>query len=217
MHAAVNTTALSLYLASVVAGARGRRRGGKALDLAGAGVLPGGGYLGGHLCFVFGVDVNRTAWEQRPSQWTPVLADTELADRELCRPTRAACRSCCTGQTERCMPRPALALTWAARCRRTQSAMAASRAHGPAARSGSPTAASCAARPARQSPATRRASRRAYRGPRLRIGVADLCHRRGSSPKTPFCAPRTDPTEEAVPLQNGGYALILSYASGYRK
>jgi hypothetical protein len=74
-------------------------------------------------------------------------------------PTRAAYRSCCTGQTERCMPRPAPALTWAARCRRTQSAMAASPAHGPAAPSGSPTAASCAARPARQSPATRRASR----------------------------------------------------------
>src|SRR4029077_10597446 len=34
-------------------------------------------------------------------------------------------------------------------------------AHSPAAPSGSPTAASCAARPARQSPATRRASRTA--------------------------------------------------------
>jgi hypothetical protein len=43
VHAAVNTTALSLYLASVVAGARGRRRGGKTLGLAGLGVLPGGG------------------------------------------------------------------------------------------------------------------------------------------------------------------------------
>jgi nitrite reductase/ring-hydroxylating ferredoxin subunit len=85
VHAAVNTTALSLYLASVVAGAQGRRRGGKALGLAGLGVLLGGGYLGGHLCFVLGVDVNRTAWEQRPSQWTPVLVDTELADGELCR------------------------------------------------------------------------------------------------------------------------------------
>ena len=29
-----------------------------------------------------GVDVNRTAWEQRPDQWTPVVADTELADGE---------------------------------------------------------------------------------------------------------------------------------------
>jgi nitrite reductase/ring-hydroxylating ferredoxin subunit len=79
-HAALNTTALSLYLASLVARARGRRRGGKVLGLAGLGVLTGGAYLGGHLSFGMGVDVNRTAWEQRPAQWTPVLADTELAD-----------------------------------------------------------------------------------------------------------------------------------------
>ena len=84
MHAAVNTTALSLYLASVVAGARGRRRGGKALGLEGGGAA-GRRVPGRHLCFVLGVGVNRTAWEQRPSQRTPVLADTELADRELCR------------------------------------------------------------------------------------------------------------------------------------
>jgi hypothetical protein len=37
VHATVNTTALSLYLASVIARARGRRRGGKALALAGLG------------------------------------------------------------------------------------------------------------------------------------------------------------------------------------
>lgn len=82
VHATLNTTALSLYLASLVARARGRRGGGKALALAGLGVLLGGAYLGGHLSFVMGVDVNRTAWEQRPDQWTPVLADTELADGE---------------------------------------------------------------------------------------------------------------------------------------
>jgi hypothetical protein len=51
VHATVNTTALSLYLASLVARARGRRRGGKALGLAGLGVLTGGAYLGGHLSF----------------------------------------------------------------------------------------------------------------------------------------------------------------------
>ncbi|HEX4661642.1 MAG TPA: hypothetical protein VH307_29960 [Streptosporangiaceae bacterium] len=62
----MNTRALSLYLASVVARARGRRRGGQALGQAGLGVLLGGGYLGGHLCFVLGVEVKRTAWEQRP-------------------------------------------------------------------------------------------------------------------------------------------------------
>jgi len=80
VHATPNTTALSLYLASLVARARGRRRAGQALSLAGLGVLTGGAYLGGHLSFGMGVNVNRTAWEQRPDQWTPVLADSELAD-----------------------------------------------------------------------------------------------------------------------------------------
>jgi hypothetical protein len=37
VHATVNTTARSLYLASVIARARGRRRGGQALALAGLG------------------------------------------------------------------------------------------------------------------------------------------------------------------------------------
>jgi len=46
------------------------------------------------------VDVNRTAWEQRPDQWTPVLADTELADGEHRKADAAACRSCCTGPRE---------------------------------------------------------------------------------------------------------------------
>ena len=64
----------------LVARARARRRGGKALALAGLGVLLGGADLGGHLPFGIGVNINRTAWEQPPQQWTPVLADTELAD-----------------------------------------------------------------------------------------------------------------------------------------
>jgi nitrite reductase/ring-hydroxylating ferredoxin subunit len=85
VHAALNTTALSLYVASLVARARGRRRGGKVLGLAGLGVLTGGAYLGGHLSFGMGVDVNRTAWEQRPHEWTPVLADAELAAGQLCK------------------------------------------------------------------------------------------------------------------------------------
>jgi nitrite reductase/ring-hydroxylating ferredoxin subunit/uncharacterized membrane protein len=79
VHAALNTTALSLYLASLLARARGNRRRGKTLGLAGLGMLAAGGYLGGHLTFVRGVNVNRTAFEQRPAGWTPVLADAELA------------------------------------------------------------------------------------------------------------------------------------------
>ena len=82
VHAALNTTAVSLHLASLIARARGRRRAGQALALAGLGALTGGAYLGGHLSFALGTDVNRTAWEQRPDQWTPVLAATDLPDGE---------------------------------------------------------------------------------------------------------------------------------------
>jgi nitrite reductase/ring-hydroxylating ferredoxin subunit len=211
VHAAVNTTALSLYLASAAAGARGRRRGGKALGLAGLGVLPGGGYLGGHLCFVLGVDVNRTAWEQRPSQWTPVLADTELADGELCR-ADAGGVPVLLYRTDRTVYAPASTCThmggplqedtisdgcvtcpWPGTFRFADGSLVRSHA-----RALLPDA----------------HPERAHRGPRLHISVADLSHRRGSSQKTPFCAPRTDPTEEAVPLQNGGYLRGVAMAFG---
>ena len=70
VHALAMTTALSLYVASAAARAQGRRRRGKALGLAGLGVLLAGGYLGGHLRFVHGVNVNRTACDDRPQEWT---------------------------------------------------------------------------------------------------------------------------------------------------
>ena len=65
-------------------------------------------------------------------------------------------------------------LTWAARWRRAPSATAASSAHGTAAPSGSPTAPSCAARPARRSPLPDAHPGRAHRGPRHHITVAYL-------------------------------------------
>jgi nitrite reductase/ring-hydroxylating ferredoxin subunit/uncharacterized membrane protein len=80
VHATANTVALSLYLASLLARGRGSRRAGKMLGFSGLGVLLVGGYLGGHLSYVKGVNVNRTAWEEGPREWVPTLADTELAD-----------------------------------------------------------------------------------------------------------------------------------------
>jgi nitrite reductase/ring-hydroxylating ferredoxin subunit/uncharacterized membrane protein len=82
VHAAANSAALSLYAASAVARARGRRGKGKALGFAGLGLMAVGGYLGGHLSFANGVNVNRTAFEHEPEEWTPVLAEGELADGE---------------------------------------------------------------------------------------------------------------------------------------
>jgi len=54
VHAAVNTTALSLYTASLLSRAHGKRARGKVLGLAGFAVLLAGSYLGGHLAFVRG-------------------------------------------------------------------------------------------------------------------------------------------------------------------
>ncbi|MEV5829152.1 Rieske (2Fe-2S) protein [Spirillospora sp. NPDC052242] len=80
VHAMANSTALSLFVASMVMRGRGNRRAGRALGYAGAGVLGIGGYLGGHLSFVQGVNVNRTAWQQDPEAWTPLLDDADLAE-----------------------------------------------------------------------------------------------------------------------------------------
>lgn len=80
VHAAANTTALGLYTASLIARRTGNRRGGKALGLAGFAVLMVGGYLGGYLSFGRAVNVNHTAFEHRPDDWTPVLDDAELPE-----------------------------------------------------------------------------------------------------------------------------------------
>lgn len=78
VHATANTAALSLYLASLAARARQHRGKARLLGLTGLAVLTAGGYLGGYLGYVRGVNVNHTAWHWHPSDWTPVLADSEL-------------------------------------------------------------------------------------------------------------------------------------------
>ncbi|TDC95722.1 Rieske (2Fe-2S) protein [Actinomadura sp. 7K507] len=80
VHAAANSAALLLYGTSLAARRRGDRGKGKALGFAGLGVMMAGAYLGGHLSFTRGVNVNRTAWLEGPEEWTPVLADAELPE-----------------------------------------------------------------------------------------------------------------------------------------
>ncbi|NDU73208.1 Rieske 2Fe-2S domain-containing protein [Actinomadura sp. DSM 109109] len=80
VHAGLNTAALALYATSLAMRARGR--GGKALRFAGFGLLGASAYLGGHLSFTRGVNVNRTAFQHGPEDWTPVLAASELAEGE---------------------------------------------------------------------------------------------------------------------------------------
>ncbi|WP_141579322.1 Rieske 2Fe-2S domain-containing protein [Actinomadura sp. WMMA1423] len=82
VHAGLNTVALALYAASLVASRGGGRRKGKALRFAGLTAMGISAYLGGHMSFAQGVNVNRTAWQEGPDDWTPVLAASELAEGE---------------------------------------------------------------------------------------------------------------------------------------
>jgi nitrite reductase/ring-hydroxylating ferredoxin subunit/uncharacterized membrane protein len=82
VHAVANGTALCLFSSSAVARASGSRSVGKTLGLAGFGVLMFGGFLGGHLAFSNGINVNRTADRTGPRKWTPILSESELADGE---------------------------------------------------------------------------------------------------------------------------------------
>jgi nitrite reductase/ring-hydroxylating ferredoxin subunit/uncharacterized membrane protein len=87
VHASANVAALSLYVASWLARRSGERSTGKALGLAGFGILVVGAYLGGHLSFANAVNVNHTFHEHRPQEWTTVLAEAELGEGERRRVT----------------------------------------------------------------------------------------------------------------------------------
>jgi len=79
-HALGNLTAVALYAMSFLARTRGSRSGGKALALLGASVASAAGFLGGHLAYRKGVGVDRTTFEDRPTEWTPVLNDGQLSE-----------------------------------------------------------------------------------------------------------------------------------------
>ena len=79
VHALGNLSAVALQLASYLARRRGDHGRGRLLSLAGAGVMGGAAYLGGHLSYVRGIGVNHTAFEELPAEWTDVAAIAELA------------------------------------------------------------------------------------------------------------------------------------------
>ena len=80
VHATFNTIALALYAASWLARRRGRHSAGVKLGLGGALAVAGGGFLGGHLAYGKGLGVDRTAFDQELSEWTPVLDIARLAE-----------------------------------------------------------------------------------------------------------------------------------------
>ncbi len=80
VHAAANVLAVSCYGLSWFARRKGDRSRGVALGLLGASIATVGGYLGGHLSYRQGVNVNRNAWKEGPDGWLDVAAESELAE-----------------------------------------------------------------------------------------------------------------------------------------
>lgn len=78
VHAAANVTALGLFTVSYLARRRGRR--GRGLAMLGGAALAVGGHLGGHLSYVSGEGVAVTRFESGPTDWTPTIPATELAE-----------------------------------------------------------------------------------------------------------------------------------------
>ena len=83
IHAWTNLTALGLYSASLAARRKGSRGRGKLLAAAGAGVLGGAAYLGGHLSFAQGVGPNQTAFDPGPEDWTSAVDANDLPNGEM--------------------------------------------------------------------------------------------------------------------------------------
>ncbi len=82
VHGVANTVGLALFAASLAARRRGDRARGKLFGLAGMGALTVGGHLGAHLSYSKGVGVDQTAFEERPTEWRPALADAALGEGE---------------------------------------------------------------------------------------------------------------------------------------
>lgn len=80
VHALGNYAALGVYGMSYLARRRGKHARGKALALAGAGLLAVTGYLGGHMTYAYGVGVDTTAYQGAPEDWTDVAADTDVRE-----------------------------------------------------------------------------------------------------------------------------------------
>ena len=80
VHALGNVAALTCYTLSWSARRNGRRSRGVVLGLLGATLATASAYLGGHLAWRKGVNVDRHAWEYPSEDWFDVAAEEEVAD-----------------------------------------------------------------------------------------------------------------------------------------
>lgn len=85
VHAAANTVGLTLYAGSLAARLTGRHGVGRALAYLGLGAASAGAYLGGHLAYKQGAQVNQSISElhRMSDGWQPVAELAGLPQRKL--------------------------------------------------------------------------------------------------------------------------------------
>jgi nitrite reductase/ring-hydroxylating ferredoxin subunit len=82
-HALLNTGALTLYSASMVLRARGKRGAGHLTALLGYSITLASAYLGGDLAFGERVGVDHSTEQELPTEYTAVLRASELSENTL--------------------------------------------------------------------------------------------------------------------------------------
>lgn len=85
VHGLLNSGAVALQVASYLARRRERRGRAFLLSATALGTVAFSGYLGGHLTFVRGIGVSRTAFEELPDDWVDTVRFDQLVDGD---PTR---------------------------------------------------------------------------------------------------------------------------------
>ena len=74
LHGLLNLSALALVTGALGLRLAGRRRAARPVGRLGLGLALGSGYLGGELVFRLGTQVNRNAFAEAPTGWTPAVA-----------------------------------------------------------------------------------------------------------------------------------------------
>ena len=83
VHGLANTAVLGIQLGSLAARLRGRTGRGRMLSLAGLAAGAVAAYLGGELVLGRALMVDHDAWISGPSEWTDVVADTDVSEGAL--------------------------------------------------------------------------------------------------------------------------------------
>lgn len=87
VHALLNVAAVGAFGGSLWLRLRGSHSAGKALAVGGYTLASAGAFLGGHLVYTLGTQVDRNAWAREVDEFTPVMEQSDLPAGVLTRAT----------------------------------------------------------------------------------------------------------------------------------